>query len=560
MSTLVRTSYYEINHLQTFTEADAKDQTYYRATPIGAATDVIEVDINMPSGIYKLSDSGDYKNYTVRYEIAYKRLGAAAWTVNKYEVTGRTPDEIGFTHRFNVSYGVYDVAMYRLTTKSNDSQIMDKIYCNGLKSVIAKPVSYPDVTVILMRITGDQVLSEMNENQLSTLWKRKLEPLTGGDLERTVSIAPAVKYIVSNSKYPDILDDAALSEFNKKWDLRGLNLNGVLDKDNTLLDVLRDVLNVGFAEPIVKGGELTFTEQGVRDNLDLSYVFQPQNMLESPALTVTLPKSDDVQEVVAEYMNPDTWKTDQIYIHSAASNDGDIVVTEYPVSKYQDKISLFGVTSKTQAIAMAARRLNYLKYTKYTVDIKTELEGLNVSYNDFVCVYIDQIVNTEKTGRVLSYNQHHKEIVISNVTELTAEEKNSFIIRDTAGKPHICKITATELITDAAGITRLKCTLLHELPFAWSKLYGSKYEYPYFVAGTDKLMMCWVQNVTNSGNTCTVKLVNYDERMYKNDIYMVSGWGHCPWGHCPWGHSGKITGNGWGHGIWGHSAWGHGYN
>lgn len=560
MSTLVRTSYYEINHLQTFNEADAKDQTHYRATPIGAATDVIEVDINMPSGIYKLSDSGDYKSYTVRYEIAYKRLGAAAWTVNKYEVTGRTPDEIGFTHRFNVSYGVYDVAMYRLTAKSNDSQIMDKLFCNGLKSVIAKPVSYPDVTVILMRITGDQVLSEMNENQLSTLWKRKLQPLTGGDLERTVSIAPAVKYIVNNSKYPDILDDAALSEFNQKWDLRGLNLNGVLDKDNTLLDVLRDVLNVGFAEPVVKGGELTFTEQGVRDNLDLSYVFQPQNMLESPALTVTLPKADDVQEVVAEYMNPDTWKTDQIYIHSAASNDGDIVVTEYPVSKYQDKISLFGVTSKTQAAAMAARRLNYLKYTKYTVDIKTELEGLNVSYNDFVGVYIDQIVNTEKTGRVLSYNQHHKEIVISNVTELTTDEKNSFIIRDTSGKPHICKITDTELITDAAGITRLKCTLLHELPFAWSKLYGSKYEFPYFVAGTDKLMMCWVQNVTNSGNTCSVKLVNYDARMYKKDIYMLSGWGHCPWGHCPWGHSGKITGNGWGHGIWGHSAWGHGYN
>ena len=125
-------------------------------------------------------------------------------------------------------------------------------------------------------------------------------------MERTSDLAPAVKYIIKQSKYPDILDDAALKLFNQRWQYKGLNLNGVLDKDNTLLDVLKDVLNVGFSEPIVKGDKLSFTEQGRRNSNELDYIFQPQNITESPNLTITLPKRDDVQEVVAEYMNPDT--------------------------------------------------------------------------------------------------------------------------------------------------------------------------------------------------------------------------------------------------------------
>lgn len=554
---LIRKDDFSIKQILVYTSSQAQDQTQYRATAIGSVTDRIEVDINCPSGIYHLSDEGNYQNISVRYEIALKKLGADKWTCYKYEIEGRTPDEIGFTHKFEVSEGVYDVCIYRLTSKSQESTTVDKIFCNGLKSVVAKPVKYDDVTVILMRITGDKVLSEMNENQLSTIWKRKLPNIYTEELENTSALAPAVKYIIKQSKYPDILDDAALRLFNQRWQYKGLNLNGVLDKDNTLLDVLKDVLNVGFSEPIVKGDKLSFTEQGRRNSNELDYIFQPQNITESPNLTITLPKRDDVQEVVAEYMNPDTWKTDQIYVH-AADNAGNTEITVYPTSKYQEKISLWGVTSKSQAVAMASRRLNYLKFTTYNIELKTELEGLNVSYNDFVGLYIDQFINSEKTGRVIAYDKVRKTIVLTNVLELNSLEKASLVVRDSSGSPHIVTVQDTEVITDESGKKYLKCHLEHDLPFTWSKFYGSKYEYPYFVAGSDKLLLCWVQNVQNSGNTCTVKLTNYDNRIFQEDIYIQAGWGHCPWGHCPWGHSGMVTGNGWGHGSWGHSVWGHG--
>lgn len=524
-----------IRQLKVYTSAETQEQTYYRATPIGAVTTLIEVDINAPSGLYNLSDSGDYQNQAVRYEIAYRCTALSPlWTVYKYEISAATPDEIGFTHTFEVPEGSYDICVYRTSSKSNESQIIDKVYCNGIKSVIAKPVSYPDVTTILMRITGDKVLSEMNENQLSTIWKRKLPDINSGELEKTLSLAPAIKYIISNSKYPDILDNDSLIKFDKIWTDKGLNLNGVLDKDNTLLEVLKDILNVGFSEPIVAGGKLSFTQQGYKSISDITYIFQPQNITASPNLTVTLPQSDDTQEICAEYMDPTSWKTNQIYIH-ATDSEGNIAVTTYPTSKYQDKISLFGVTSKSQAVSMAARRLNYLKYTKFSMELKTELEGLNVSYNDFVGVYVDQFVNKEKSGRVLAYDSSEFSVILSNVTELTQTEMTTLIIRDLSGKPHLLTVRNTETV-QMNGKSYLKCYLSSELPFKWSKFIGSKYEYPYFVAGSDKLMLCWVQNVTNSGNTCTVKLVNYDSRVYKKDITLKNGWGHCMWGHGSWGH------------------------
>ena len=526
----------EITQISVSHMSECRDQTQYRCTPIGAVTDVIEVDINCPSGLYYLNDKGKYNRHSVRYEIALKRVGDSSWTVYKYEISAKSPNEIGFTHRYNVTTGIYNAAIYRLSSPSEDTQTMDKLYCNGLKSVIAKPVSYADVTTILMRIVGDQTLSEMNENQLATIWTRKLPNIQNAAIEKTSELAPAVSYIVNTSKYPNMIDSESLQEFNKKWNYKGYTLNGVLDTDNTLLDVLRDVLNVGFSEPVIKGSNIHFTDQGRRNETDIQYIFQPQNITTLPNLTVSVPQSDDVEEIVAEYMNPDTWKTDQIFV-SASDNEGHVESREYSISKRQEKISLFGVTSKNHAISMAARRLNYLKFTKYTIDLKTELEGLNVSYNDFVGVFIDQFVNSEKTGRVVNYDAANQEIYLNNISALSESEKNSLVIRDLSGKPYIIKVDDTELITSDTGQKYLKCHLLTPLPFNWSKLIGSKYEYPFFVAGTENLMWCWVQSVQNSGQTCSVKLINYDSKVYAEDIVVGSGYGHVLWGHGAWGHS-----------------------
>lgn len=102
-------------------------------------------------------------------------------------------------------------------------------------------------------------MSELSENQLATYWTRKLPAVRYGysvtanqPLVATRDIAPVVQYIVRNSKYRNILDEDTLMDFDELWRSQGLECNGSIDSDSTLLESLRDVLNCDFAVPVVR--------------------------------------------------------------------------------------------------------------------------------------------------------------------------------------------------------------------------------------------------------------------------------------------------------------------
>ena len=88
----------------------------------------------------------------------------------------------------------------------------------GLKSVIANPQSYDDITVLLMRFRGSETLSEMSDNQISTLFTRMLPNIETNVLEPTSALAPAVKYICDHSKFASLLHIDNLADMNAiKW-------------------------------------------------------------------------------------------------------------------------------------------------------------------------------------------------------------------------------------------------------------------------------------------------------------------------------------------------------
>ena len=116
------------------------------------------------------------------------------------------------------------------------------------------------MTVLICRFKGNETLSELSENQLATYWTRKLPALGYSDnlpLVATRDIAPVVQYIVRNSKYRNILDVDTLMDFDELWHSQGLECNGSIDSDSTLLESLRDVLNCGFAVPVVRDNTLS---------------------------------------------------------------------------------------------------------------------------------------------------------------------------------------------------------------------------------------------------------------------------------------------------------------
>ena len=469
----------------------------YRAAPIGVDVSEIEVDLYAPGGIYYRNDNGGIERYSVTVRIEYKKAGELQWqhrdvTMSsyghnritsydppKYEQTGI--DAVGVTEKFNLTPGDWYFRCYRLTDEHSDdtTHYSDVVKWTGLKSVIANPQSYDDITVLLMRFRGSETLSEMSDNQISTLFTRMLPNIETNVLEPTSALAPAVKYICDHSKFASLLHIDNIVDMDAIWNVRGLDLNGTLDSDNTLLNVLSDILHIGYSELSTRADGLQIVQIGEHPNVDYeqggswdaahlsgptdySFIFSPQNY-SNLKIDVALPRRDDAEEIEVQYTDVETYKTATVYIHMSSSQYSTIEVTDYPTSI---------------AVAMGARRLRTILRNRIKFSLTTEFDSLNCNYKDFVGLVVDEptcgmltaemrhkpnygneyIVTSSNwagdgySGRVTNYDNG----IIEINPPLTAEQyggwgnvahrPTAFFITDEEGQPHLLSISYNDWI------------------------------------------------------------------------------------------------------------------
>ena len=494
----------------------------YRACPYGAESNIFEYDIAFPQGLGYLKDDGTFRNQSVTIEIAYRRAGSSdEWTSVQRTFTDNTNDELAFTFQIETETpGNYEFRMKNLSEESNSTRVLSQCKWIGLKSVISTVNKYDDMTVLICRFKGTETLSELSENQIATYWTRKLPDIHTGELTATDEIAPAIKYICNKSKYAGIINNAAMSLYDLRWRLTDLHLNGTVDDDNTLLNVLRDCLNVGFSSPIVVNNKLEFSRlHRIDETLPLSQIFTPQNLTKSPEITFNLPKDDDVDEVVVDFTSPQTYKTETVYCH--VDENGDKLVTAYPMSVNQEKLTAFGVTSYEQAVAMGMRRLRYLRSTRVTYKIETEYDGLNCQYNDLVGLVLDENISNI-TGRVTAYDAD--ELSVTTDMEIPSQLTGGIVyIRAMDGSAE--QYTYSRINSHHLRIDRA-------LP-EWSDDYGTVMEFPFFAIG--EMVRCWVTSVSPADKKVSLTLVNYDEDIFTDDLPQAHGYGISPYGLIPYG-------------------------
>lgn len=484
----------------------------YRACPVGAVSNKFEVDIMFPQGIGTLNNSGGINNRTIKIEVQYREAGSSdEWESQEFQWTNNTNDELAYTLSIDTAdAGNYEFRIKNLSNNDENIQALQTVKWVGLKSRITDKNQYDDITVIICRFKGTETLSELSQNQLWTLWTRKLPALDTADehlndpnyMTATREIAPVIKYICDNSKYKGIVDIESLTEYDSYWRSKGMKLDGTLDDDNTLLEALRDVLKAGFSGLTVYDNRLSFCKlhkQGA--NEPLVQIFTPQNLTESPKSTITLRRDDSVNEVVVEFIDPTTYKTATRYVH--LDDNGEAVVTLYPTSNAQETLNAFGVVQENVAIAMGLRRLRYLTYTNTKYEIRTEMDGLNCKYNDLVGLVLDHNLSNV-SGRILGTNQ----------SSITVDRE--IPVELSGGVIYIRKMDGTMFQTTYRRIDSRTLELDEQLPFEWSDDYGTIMEYPFFAIG--ELVKCWVSNVKPSDKNCTLELVNYDERVFADDL------------------------------------------
>ena len=134
--------------------------------------------------------------------------------------TRSSPDAFGETITIDVgnSDNAYEFRVTNLSDYTTSSQVMQTFMWNGLKCLISEDAYYPDVTVIAITVRGSESLAELSDNQISTLWTRKLGSLK--DFKTTVYEEQKVTGIDSFTyDYNDLYDTIVNNRYYpKQWD------------------------------------------------------------------------------------------------------------------------------------------------------------------------------------------------------------------------------------------------------------------------------------------------------------------------------------------------------
>ena len=475
----------------------------YRACPIGASASEYEVDIDFPAGLGYLTGSGKYDERTVTLSIEWRKVGTSAWTAYEYTKTAGTGDEIAETISFTFPAGQYECRIKNKSDKVDDAAQVDTVKWTGLKSCIAQPTSYAGMTTILCRFRGSETLSELSENQIATFWTRKLPAVNGTDLVITEDVAPVVQYILNNSKYAGIIDHTSLAALDSYCKSNGYKLTGTIDDDSTLLDELRNALKVCMSEPTVSNNLVSFARMTKKSSSDaFQQLFMPQNLTAAPVVNLSFAKDDDVKEIELSYIDSITWKTSTYFYH--LDDSGNVVETTYATTNNAEKLDTWGIKGTDphheQARALAERRLKFLTYCKTQYEIQTELDGLNCQYLDYVGLVLPQELSNI-SGRITEYDSTSKTITVDQ----------SIPARFDSGLVYVRKKDGSSI--NYAFVRKGNFTLEISGSFIpWDPEYGKTLEYPFFAIG--EIVPCWVQSVEPGHKSCTLKLVNYDARIF----------------------------------------------
>ena len=484
--------------------AEAKEYAGpYRACPIGASATEYEVDIDFPAGLGYLNGSGKYDERTVTLSIEWRKIGTSAWTAYEYKKTAGTGDELAETISFTFAAGQYECRIKNKSDKVDDAAQVDTVKWTGLKSCIAQPTSYAGMTTILCRFRGSETLSELSENQIATFWARKLPAVNGTDLVTTEDVAPVVQYILNNSKYAGIIDHNSLAALDAYCKANGYKLTGTIDDDSTLLDELRNALKVCMSEPTVSNNLVSFARMTKKSSSDaFQQIFTPQNLTAAPVVNSSFAKDDDVKEIELSYIDSVTWKTSTYFYH--LDDAGNVVETTYATTNNAEKLDTWGIKGTDphheQARALAERRLKFLTYCKTQYEIQTELDGLNCQYLDYVGLVLPQELSNI-TGRITAYDSAAKTITVDQPIP-SSTSSGVIYVRKKDGSSVSYAFTRVETYKLALGSSL----------FDWDENYGSTIEYPFFAIGD--IVPCWVQSVEPGDKSCTLKLVNYDARIF----------------------------------------------
>jgi hypothetical protein len=482
----------------------------FPACPEGETVTAIEWDILFPSGIVGLGTDGMYTVPSTN-QMEYRDMSiGGVWTVFPRTQTGQTLDSQGFTYRVSLPYAMRPEVRMKREPKvggSNSSEVNDTVMWLGLKGLMAgsSPTSYAGMTMLACNIRGGDRISSQTENLVSVECTRILPVLRGGVWQApqpTREISAWVGHIIRSVGYSDTAD-IDLAELDRlestRWTPRGDTYDRIVTDSDTVKSNLIECLQAGFSELTIDRGVLVPVRDEPRGET-FDHVYNPQVMLDPLIYDFNAPNQpDDFNGVDVEYFDHTTRQYETVQCR--LSGDAGTRV---------EKVKLEGVCVRFRAwrIGMRQRRAHLYRQREYS--FKTELDALNSGYWDYVALGVttpgygqSALVESYQAGPPVTIGSSEPlDWSVAGTYKVVLRRKDG-----TASGPYIATrvddytftIPTLDFVPDLSG----------------------NIDTPPVIQFGHESTWCFPALITevkpNGTKTCSVKAVNYDERMYLDD-------------------------------------------
>lgn len=475
----------------------------YVSCPLGESSSSVDLDFFFPSGLGRISDSGEVESVTVQVEIQYRQFGSGSlWTSLQKVYSYATLDQIGFTERVTLGAAQrLEFRVRRTSAASTDTRTNDKVQWYGLRTLLESPTSYPGWTTIAIRIKGLGDIGASSENQINLIATRILPVLhsngSWGSPQPTRDISAFVRYIANSVGYSDAqLDADEFLRLHNIWTSRGETADYIFN-EGTVKSAIDICFGAGMSELTVEDGLLRPVRDGIRTTFEQSY--SAQNTAGKITRAFTSQTHDDNDGVQVEYIDENDGYTTKTV---------DCILAGSPGFKLE-KNKLPAVLDRTRAWRIGMRRARELRYQRWSYAFSTEMDALNSLYGGYVAIIPD--IPDYGQSAIITRVQGQT-ITLSEIPEWKDGSNHVVAWRNPEGKlvgPFVASkgASAYEVIATVPGGTAMPVVSLRQEP-----------PHAYFGTSERWVRPALVRKVSpDSESKVKVQAVNYDARVYADD-------------------------------------------
>ena len=494
--------------------------------PSGTKTNKIEVDFQLPRGLYTQGNDGTLNNLTVSALVEVQEIDDAgtplgAWTtLQNWTVTRNTITPQRYTLSGDVALGRYRIRASRTSNKDTSAKSGNTLIWEAARAFIPEDTVDNGITRLAVKARASNNLNDNSASRINVVATRNLFVYAEGAWSLTEEPTRSAVWAFVDAfkaqygaRLADLyLDLDALAALDLTLADRLEFFDWSFEQKTTVWDIARTIAAVCRAVPMLNGSRITM----IRDDVKTFpvAVFNQENIIQNSfKWGIKLAELNQYDGLLLVYTDPVSWKEESV-----------LCCLDDEEGNNPEQRKVVGITGRGHAYHLGMYLRAYDRLVRESFEFATGMEGHIPSYGDLVSVAHD-VPRWDKGGFVVGMEKEYfagpavwqYRLTLSEPCETFAPGERQVLIRskngDAIGPYYVGivdntgnKVVFTNNATEIAALDALVFTYLTEKPI-------------YLLGMPENVGKQIVVNSLASSEQDEVTVVGrpYDARLFAND-------------------------------------------